>query len=134
MSNYETKDSGRRQDYITGARRDIEDNKGRFDLIPYEPELRWAQLLERGARKSCWLLWLSRFAGSPGTTLRSSISKATEERISLRTLTFPERWAGSPVFIRSGSKRIHRTILAGLSKRPRRAFGRFPGTVLDSES
>lgn len=55
---YITKDSGKRQEYSTGMRRDVNDSKPRFDLIspremPYDklPLTRWAQLMERGAVK-----------------------------------------------------------------------------------
>jgi hypothetical protein len=53
-----TKDSGKRQEYSTGMKRDVNDGKPRFDLIspremPYDklPLTRWAQLMERGAVK-----------------------------------------------------------------------------------
>ena len=53
-----TKDSGQRQDYPSGMRRDLQDGKARFDLIfpdgvPYSDQLltRFAELLERGAAK-----------------------------------------------------------------------------------
>lgn len=55
---YETKDSGKRIDYSTGMRRDIQDGKPRFYLIrpkdiPYEEQYltRWAELMARGAEK-----------------------------------------------------------------------------------
>jgi hypothetical protein len=53
-----TKDSGVREEYDSGMVRDIQDGKPRYDLLfvdglPMEEQLltRWAQLLERGARK-----------------------------------------------------------------------------------
>lgn len=53
-----TKDSGQRQEYASGMRRDTQDGKPRFDLLfvegmPYtkQPLYRWAALLERGAVK-----------------------------------------------------------------------------------
>lgn len=53
-----TKDSGKRQDYESGMRRDVQEGKARFDLLlvedqPYEEQFltRIAQLLERGATK-----------------------------------------------------------------------------------
>lgn len=46
-----TKDSGVRQHYATGARRDTQSGKGRYDLIPPEALRRLAQLYERGAAK-----------------------------------------------------------------------------------
>lgn len=48
---FQTKDSGKRQDYASGMRRDIQEGKPRYDLI-YEPLLtRWAELMARGADK-----------------------------------------------------------------------------------
>jgi len=53
-----TKDSGKRQDYDSGMRRDLQEGKPRFDLMeaedmPYEERLltRWAKLMGRGADK-----------------------------------------------------------------------------------
>lgn len=48
---YITRDSGNREEFQTGMVRDTEDGKGRFDLIPYYPLKRLAQLYERGAKK-----------------------------------------------------------------------------------
>ena len=49
--NYITKDSGKRQDYESGMRRDTQEGKARYDLI-YEPLLtEWAELMARGAEK-----------------------------------------------------------------------------------
>ena len=53
---YTTKDSGARQDYKSGMRRDLQDGKTRFDLvIPLDMEhnmfVRWAELMTRGAEK-----------------------------------------------------------------------------------
>ena len=46
-----TKDSGRREEFPTGAVRDTSEGKGRFDLL-YPPAIRReAQLYERGAKK-----------------------------------------------------------------------------------
>jgi hypothetical protein len=46
---YETKFSGVKQKYDTGATRDKKIGKGRFDLIPTGPLMRLAQVYERGA-------------------------------------------------------------------------------------
>lgn len=55
---FETLDSGERQNYDSGMRRDLQDGKPNFHLImaadmPYEEQLvtRWAALMERGAIK-----------------------------------------------------------------------------------
>lgn len=55
---YETKDSGKREEYESGMTRDTQDGKPRFDLLyvdgmPYteQPLYRWSALLERGAVK-----------------------------------------------------------------------------------
>lgn len=56
--NFVTKDSGKRQDYASGMRRDLQDGKPDFFLIlaqdmPYDKQMltRWAGLMERGASK-----------------------------------------------------------------------------------
>lgn len=61
MINFETKDSGKRQEYPTGMRRDLQEGKPRYDLVvPVIPEgcttdvvmfKRWADLMARGAEK-----------------------------------------------------------------------------------
>ncbi len=58
MPEYITKDSGQRQDYDSGMRRDIQDGKSRVDLllaegVPYAEQLlvRAGGLMERGAVK-----------------------------------------------------------------------------------
>lgn len=58
MTDFVTKDSGQRQEYDSGMRRDLQDNKPAFHFllvsgIPYEAQFltRWAKLMERGAQK-----------------------------------------------------------------------------------
>lgn len=46
-----TKDSGERQEFETGSKRDTREGKGRFDLIPPGPLRRLAGVYERGAVK-----------------------------------------------------------------------------------
>jgi hypothetical protein len=53
-----TKDSGKREEYDSGMRRDTEEGKARFDLVvpkdvPYEEQIltRFAALMARGAEK-----------------------------------------------------------------------------------
>lgn len=48
---YKTKDSGKRVKFDSGFQRDVNDGKPRFDLIPFEPLTRLAELYERGAKK-----------------------------------------------------------------------------------
>ena len=47
----EVKDSGERQDFGTGSVRDIQDGKGRNDLLPMLALLRVSQHFENGAKK-----------------------------------------------------------------------------------
>lgn len=66
---YVTKDSGRREDFFTGSRRDTRKGKGRYDLLPPAAIRRLAKVYERGAEKygdSNWLKGqpLSRFLDS----------------------------------------------------------------------
>ena len=50
-SAFVTKDSGQREDFDTGARRDVRMGKGRYDLLPVAAIRRLAELMERGAVK-----------------------------------------------------------------------------------
>lgn len=58
MAEFETKDSGVREEYDSGMRRDTQEGKARFDLlfpegVPYEEQFltRVAELLDRGVEK-----------------------------------------------------------------------------------
>jgi hypothetical protein len=69
MNFNEVKDSGKRQEWETGSKRDTRDGKGRFDLIPPYPLERLARHYENGAKKygdHNWLLGqpLSRYLDS----------------------------------------------------------------------
>ena len=44
-------DSGKRQEFPTGSVRDLQDGKGRFDLLPFYALTRLAQHFENGAVK-----------------------------------------------------------------------------------
>lgn len=82
--NFDTLDSGKRQSFDTGAHRDMEEGKGRFDLLPYEPLKRWAQLLERGAQKYGERNWqkgipLRRFLSSASRHLNQLIDGQEDE-------------------------------------------------------
>lgn len=48
---WETKDSGKREEFDTGSRRDTREGKGRYDLLPPIAEDRLAGIYERGAEK-----------------------------------------------------------------------------------
>ncbi len=51
IGDYATKDSGVRQEFGSGARRDTQAGKPRYDLIPPGPLKRHAELMARGAEK-----------------------------------------------------------------------------------
>lgn len=51
MTGFITKDSGKRQEFESGMRRDTTEGKPRFDLIPIPPLRRLADLYARGAEK-----------------------------------------------------------------------------------
>ena len=51
MSEFVTKDSGAREEFSSGAKRDTQEGKPRFDLIPPKPLRRLADLYARGAEK-----------------------------------------------------------------------------------
>jgi hypothetical protein len=46
-----TKDSGVREEYPTGMKRDTQEGKPRYDLIDLDFLTRWAELMTRGAEK-----------------------------------------------------------------------------------
>lgn len=48
---FETKDSGQREEFSSGARRDLRVGKGRYDLLQYRALGRVAKVAERGAEK-----------------------------------------------------------------------------------
>lgn len=70
MKSYEgVKDSGERQDFDTGSRRDTQTGKGRFDLMSPIVELRDAKHMENGSAKYGDRNWelgqpISRYIGS----------------------------------------------------------------------
>lgn len=89
-----TKDSGKRQEYNSGMRRDIQESKPRFDLIcpigqPYGETLiyRWAMLMERGMTKYGYRNWelanseeeLKRFKASAWRHFVQALSGETDE-------------------------------------------------------
>jgi hypothetical protein len=51
MSKFITKDSGERQRYSSGMRRDVQTDKPRYDLLDWSMLKRWAELMGRGAVK-----------------------------------------------------------------------------------
>ncbi len=51
MSEFITKDSGKREEFSTGMKRDTQDDKPRYDLIDIPFLKRWAELMARGAKK-----------------------------------------------------------------------------------
>lgn len=63
MSEYVTKDSGERENYESGMRRDTQDGKPRYSLIDKVFLKRWAELMTRGADKYGIDNW--RLANSP---------------------------------------------------------------------
>lgn len=51
MTDFITKDSGKREEFVTGMVRDTQDDKPRYDLLDIPFLKRWAQLMARGAKK-----------------------------------------------------------------------------------
>ena len=81
---YQIKDSGMRDSFDTGAVRDKDEGKGRFDLIPYHAEERVAQVFENGARKYKERNWeqgipTHRFANSARRHLGKAIDGHDDE-------------------------------------------------------
>lgn len=76
MSDYITKDSGAREDFASGARRDTQSGKPRYDLIPPGPLKRLAELYERGAVKYGDSNWEK---GMPCSRIIASLMRHVEQ-------------------------------------------------------
>jgi len=80
----DVKDSGERQEFYTGAVRDREVGKGRFDLLPAYALTRLAKHYENGAKKYCDRNWekgmpLSRYLDSAMRHLVKYLGGSREE-------------------------------------------------------
>jgi hypothetical protein len=78
------KDSGKRQEFNTGSRRDTRDGKGRFDLLPMFAEEEIAKHFEGGAIKYGERNWekgqpLSRYADSAKRHLNKALRGQNDE-------------------------------------------------------
>lgn len=84
---FQTKDSGQRQEFSTGMVRDIQKGKARFDLIDKGILWRWAELMGRGAEKYGERNWekastdieLARFMASAERHLQQLLRGDTDE-------------------------------------------------------
>ena len=84
MTDFTVKDSGEREEFATGSRRDTQVGKGRYDLIPYEPLRQLAVLYEQGAEKYGDRNWekgqpLSRYANSGTRHLQHVLNADVDE-------------------------------------------------------
>lgn len=78
------KDSGERQEFSTGARRDTQENKGRFDLLPPYALYRLARHYENGGKKYSFRNWekgipLSRYLDSASRHLNKALMGLQDE-------------------------------------------------------
>lgn len=105
---FETKDSGARAEFSTGAVRDTQDGKGRYDLIPREPIHRWAQLMERGAVKYGDRNW------EQGIPLSRMLSSALRHLYQLQAGMKDEDHAAAVLFNVGGFITIAERIEAGV--------------------
>ncbi len=69
---FETKDSGKREEFPTGMKRDTQDDKPRYDLIDRAFLRRWAELMARGAKKYGEENWRKAATPEEQTRFRSS--------------------------------------------------------------
>ena len=89
---FETKDSGKRQEFSTGMKRDTQDNKARYDLVMGLTQKdtllkRWAELMARGAvkydarnwEKACTQEELDRFRASAWRHFVQAMSGEVDE-------------------------------------------------------
>lgn len=75
MANYVTKDSGKREEFESGAVRDVQDDKPRYDLIPPKGLRRVADLYARGAVKYDDNNWRK---GMPSSRVMASLLRHVE--------------------------------------------------------
>ena len=85
MTNYNNvKDSGKRQEFSTGSKRDTRDGKGRYDLLPTRAIRRLAMHYENGAKKYGDRNWekgqpISRYFDSALRHLFKALEKQEDE-------------------------------------------------------
>lgn len=84
MAKFVTKDSGKREEFPGGSRRDDASGKPRYDLIPPAPLKRLAELYMRGAEKYGESNWekgqpVSRFLSSAMRHLEQARAGETDE-------------------------------------------------------
>jgi len=75
VTEYVTKDSGQREEYDSGARRDTQEGKPRYDLIAAAPLKRVAELMARGAVKYGDNNWAM---GMPSSRFMASLMRHVE--------------------------------------------------------
>ena len=80
----DVKDSGKRENFTTGSRRDTREGKGRYDLASVYAEDRMAKHLENGARKYGDRNWekgqpLSRYYDSAKRHINKRLAGFTDE-------------------------------------------------------
>ncbi|MDP9012833.1 MAG: DUF5664 domain-containing protein [Pseudomonadota bacterium] len=71
-----TLDSGAREDFAAGAKRDTQTGKPRYDLVPPEPLKRVAELYARGAEKYDEHNWTK---GIPASRFLASLMRHLEQ-------------------------------------------------------
>ena len=72
---FTTKDSGKREEFDSGAKRDTQAGKPRYDLIPAGPLKRLADLMARGAEKYDDNNWTK---GMPSSRFLASLLRHVE--------------------------------------------------------
>jgi hypothetical protein len=76
MTEYVTKDSGKREEFDSGMQRDTQEGKPRYDLTYAGPMLeRWAGLLGRGAEKYDANNWMKADSWDEWERFRSSAAR-----------------------------------------------------------
>lgn len=79
---FQTKDSGQRQEFASGMVRDVSEGKGRHDLLPPRAMHRVAGVYERGAKKYAARNWEQ---GAPASRFMESAIRHIFQRLEGKT-------------------------------------------------
>ena len=107
LQGFVTKDSGERQEFVTGMVRDVQKGKARFDLC-WKPLLwRWAELMGRGAEKYGENNWMKAATEEERNRFKASAERHLQQYLRGDT---DEDHAAAVVFNLAGSEYVRERL------------------------